>query len=81
MLASIAIGAEAFAPGKTSPRRPAESVSQTQEEDSDGSDNVKGYERPADDSGSLGVPSEEEGKFGVFFFHNLSVCVNEMIPR
>lgn len=63
LLASI--GTEGFVRGKTSPRRQSEAVlptavsQSTQEEDSDSSDNVKGFERP-NESGSLGVPNEEE---------------------
>jgi len=59
LLASVAIGTEGFIQrGKTSPRRQETIAQSTQEEDSDGSDNVKGVERP-DDSGSKGVPSDE----------------------
>jgi len=65
LLASVAIGVESFA-GKTSPRRSKTSprkvqsatkslpvTVQEQDSDSDSSNDVKGFERPADESGSL----------------------------
>lgn len=71
-----AIGTEGFAQrGKTSPRRPAEAISQTstQEEDADSSD-VKGGISPADESGSLGNPSEEAGKLFFIDFGKCAFC-------
>lgn len=69
-MASIAIGVDCFARGKTSSRKSAASNGRrtSQEQYTDGSDNVKGIERPADESGSLsrGVQPVKDGKFAFF---------------